>query len=109
MVSFGVKMLKQHVFSVQINTFFKGLATASFKRSHKTCMSIGRLVEFFGFKSEDFVAVNASGQNYLKAVQYVEACLNVVPLFCVVTSSLTDRYQSILCHSPFPQSVWNRR
>ena len=61
-----------------------------------------RLVQFLGFETEDFMAVKASCHNYLKAVQYVKACLSVSPLLCMVTSDLTDRNQSILCHSPFP-------
>ena len=48
------------------------------------------------------MAVNASCQNYLEAIQYVEACLGISPLLCMVTSDLTDRNQSVLFHSPFP-------
>jgi len=51
------------------------------------------------------MAVNASCQDYLKTVQYVEACLDVAPLLCMVTSDLTDSNQSILFHSPFPQFI----
>jgi len=51
------------------------------------------------------MTVNASYQNYLKAVQYVEACLSVSPLLCMVASDLTDRNQRVLCHSPFPHFI----
>ena len=48
------------------------------------------------------MTVNAPCQNYLKPVQYVEVGLRIMPLFCMVTSGLTKRNQSILIHSPFP-------
>jgi hypothetical protein len=64
------------------------------------------LFQFLGFKSKDFMAVNASCQNYLKAVQYVEARLRIAPLLRVVTSDLTDRNQPVLFHSPFPHSFF---
>jgi hypothetical protein len=51
------------------------------------------------------MTVNAFCHNYLEAVQYVEAPLRITPLLCMVTSDLTDRDQSILCHSPFPQFI----
>ena len=51
------------------------------------------------------MAVNASCQNYLKAVQYVKTRLRIVPLLRMVTSDLTDRNQSALFHSPFPQFI----
>jgi hypothetical protein len=49
------------------------------------------LVQFLCFKSKDFMAVNASCQNYLKSAEYVEVGLSVLSLFCMVTNNLTDR------------------
>jgi hypothetical protein len=61
-----------------------------------------QLVEFLRFQSQDFVAINASDQNQLKPIQYVESRLRIPFLLCMVTSNLTDRNQSVLFHSPFP-------
>ena len=49
------------------------------------------LVQFFCFKSEDFMAVNASCQDYLKSAEYIEVGLSVLSLFCMVANNLTDR------------------
>jgi hypothetical protein len=63
------------------------------------------LVQFLRFKSENFMAVNASCQNYLKPVQNVEPRLRVAPLFRVVTSDLTDGNQSVLFHFSLPVTI----
>jgi hypothetical protein len=111
MFYFYLNMYKPSVYSIQIGTFFKWTLQNSIPAvPHMKCQkhrkSIERLVQFFSFKSEDFMAVNTSCQNYLKAIQYVEACLGILPLFCMVTSVLTDRNQSVLFHSPFPQFIF---
>jgi hypothetical protein len=65
-----------------------------------------KLFQFLGFKSKDFVAVKASCQNYLEAVQYIEARLRIAPLLCMVAGDLTDSNQPVLYHSPFPISFF---
>jgi len=49
------------------------------------------------------MAITASRHNKLKPVQYVEVPLRVSSLFCMITDDLTERSQSPLVHSPFPQ------
>jgi hypothetical protein len=49
------------------------------------------------------MVIAASCYEELKPVQYVEASLRVLPLFCVITHNLTDGSQSPFVHSPFPQ------
>ncbi len=90
MFSFILKMPKQRSTSVQINMFFKEVLHLSF-RSHMQIFSQLRLVQFLCLKSEDFMAANASCQNYLKSAEYVEVGLSVFPLFCMITCNLTDR------------------
>jgi hypothetical protein len=48
------------------------------------------------------MAFYASGEDKFKAVEYVETCLRILSLFCVITSRLSNRLQYVLLHSPFP-------
>ena len=90
MFSFILKMPKQRFNSVQINIFSKQVLNLT-PRLHMQTFSQLRLVQFLCFKSKDFMAVNASYQNYLKSAEYVEARLSVSSLFYMVTSNLSDR------------------
>ena len=98
---FNQLSIKQRLFSFRLAFLQKRICKRA-EKLENTKVNL-RLIHFLGFNNEDFMTVKTSCQNYLKTVQYIEARLSVLPLLCMVTSDLTDRDQSILCHSPFPK------